>query len=64
MADFDEKAEVSWPRATVGPYSVGSRAIFQVTFDVIERELWDAFGLRRPTPLSFDLAELFRSIGL
>jgi hypothetical protein len=63
-ADFDEKAEVSWPRATVGPYSVGSRAIFQNTFDVIERELWDAFGLRRPTPLSFDLDEVFRSIGL
>jgi len=63
-ADFDEKTELSWPGATVGPYSVGSRATFQNTFDVIERELWDAFGLRRLSALRFDLDEVFRSIGL
>jgi hypothetical protein len=64
VTNADEKTEVSWSHATVGPYSVGSRATFQNTFDVIERELWDAFGLRRLTPLSFDLDEVFRSIGL
>jgi len=63
-AGFDGKTDVSWGRATIGPYSVGSRATFQNTFDVIERELWDAFGLSRPTSLSFDLDQVFRSIGL
>jgi Schlafen, AlbA_2 len=62
--NFNETEAVSWPRESIGPYSVGSRATFQATFDVIERELWDAFGLRRPSPLKFDLAEVFRSIGL
>jgi Putative DNA-binding domain len=63
-ADFDEHTVVSWPRASIGPYSVGSRATFQSTFDVIERELWDAFGFKRLSPLKFDLVEVFRSIGL
>jgi hypothetical protein len=49
---------------SIGPYSVGNRATFQETFDVIERELWDAFRLRRQEELKFDLIEVFQSIGL
>lgn len=49
---------------SIGPYSVGNRATFQETFDVIERELWDAFRLRRQEELKFDLTEVFQSIGL
>lgn len=63
-ADLDEHAEVSWSRASIGPYSVGSRATFLNAFDVIERELWDTFGVSRLSPLRFDLVEVFRSIGL
>jgi Putative DNA-binding domain len=49
---------------SIGPYSVGNRATFQETFDVIERELWDAFRLRRQEELKFDLTKVFQSIGL
>jgi hypothetical protein len=49
---------------SIGPYSVGNRATFQETFDVIERELWDAFRLRRQQELKFDLTKVFQSIGL
>jgi Putative DNA-binding domain len=62
--NFDELAAVSWGRARIGPYSVGSRATYETAFDLIERELWDAFGLRRETPLKFDLAKVFQSVGL
>ena len=55
---------VPWLHESVGPYSVGSRATFQETFDVIERELWDAFRLRRQEELKFDLTKVFQSIGL
>jgi hypothetical protein len=55
---------VPWQRESVGPYSVGNRATFQQTFDVIERELWDAFRLRRQEELKFDLTKVFQSIGL
>jgi hypothetical protein len=59
----DGKVNVAaWSRA--GPYSVGTRAAIRNSFDVIERELWDAFGLTRLSPLRFDLDEVFRSIGL
>jgi hypothetical protein len=60
----DELTLVPWLRESVGPFSVGSRATFQETFNVIERELWDAFGLRRQEPLTFDLTQVFRSVGL
>jgi hypothetical protein len=63
-ADFDENAVVSWQRAAIGPYSIGRRATFQNVFDVIERELWDAFGVPRRSPLNFDLDQVFRSIEL
>jgi hypothetical protein len=53
-----------WLRESVGPYSVGNRATFQETFEVIERELWDAFRLRRQEGLTFDLTKVFQSIGL
>jgi Putative DNA-binding domain len=49
---------------SIGPYSIGNRATFQETFDVIERELWDAFRLRRQQELKFDLTKVFQSIGL
>jgi hypothetical protein len=62
--NFDEWAAVSWGRARIGPYSVGSRATYETAFDLIERELWDAFGVRRQTPLKFDLAKVFQSVGL
>jgi Putative DNA-binding domain len=55
---------VPWQRESVGPYSVGNRATFEETFDVIERELWDAFRLRRQEGLKFDLTKVFQSIGL
>jgi hypothetical protein len=54
----------SWLRESIGPYSVGNRATYQATFDLIERELWDAFGIERQTPLKFDLAKVFLSVGL
>jgi hypothetical protein len=60
----DEWDLVPWQRESVGPYSVGNRATFQQTFDVIERELWDAFRLRRQEGLKFDLTKVFQSIGL
>jgi hypothetical protein len=66
MADpnLNEYAAVSWGRTNIGPYSVGGRATYEATFEVIERELWDALGLRRQTPLKFDLAQVFESVGL
>jgi hypothetical protein len=62
--NFDKLAAVSWVRARIGPYSVGSRATYEIAFDLIERELWDAFAVRRQTPLKFDLAKVFQSVGL
>jgi Putative DNA-binding domain len=62
--NLDEWDPVPWQRESVGPYSVGNRATFQETFDVIERELWDAFRLRRQKGLKFDLTKVFQSIGL
>ena len=62
--NLDEWDLVPWLRESVGPYSVGNRATFQETFDVIERELWDAFRLRRQKGLKFDLTKVFQSIGL
>jgi hypothetical protein len=55
---------VPFPHESIGPYSVGNRATFQETFDVIERELWDAFRLRRQEELKFDLTKVFQPIGL
>ena len=62
--DLDEWLPVSWSRESIGPYSVGNRATYQATFDLIERELWDAFEIERQTPLKFDLARVFQSVGL
>jgi Schlafen, AlbA_2 len=62
--NLDEWDLVPWLRESVGPYSVGNRATFEETFEVIERELWDAFRLRRQEGLTFDLANVFQSIGL
>jgi hypothetical protein len=62
--NLDEWAAVSWGRARIGPYSVGSRATYETAFDPIERELWDAFGLQRQKQLIFDLAKVFQSVGL
>jgi len=55
---------VPWLHERIGPYSVGNRATFQETFDVIERELWDAFRLRRQEGVKFDLTKVFQSINL
>ena len=63
-ANWSESAPVSWFRESIGPYSVGSRATYKSAFDLIERELWDAFGLHCQTRLAFDLAEVFQSVGL
>jgi hypothetical protein len=62
--NLDEWDFVPWRRESVGPYSVGNRATFKEAFEVIERELWDAFRLRREEGLTFDLAKVFQSIGL
>jgi hypothetical protein len=62
--NFHELAAVSWGRARIGPYSVGSRATYEIAFDLIERELWDAFAVRCQTPLKFDLDKVFQSVGL
>jgi hypothetical protein len=62
--NWNESAPVSWFRESIGPYSVGSRATYKTAFDLIERELWDAFGLRCQTRLAFDLAKVFQSVGL
>jgi hypothetical protein len=62
--NLDEWVPVSWSRESIGPYSVGSRATYKAAFDLIERELWDAFGLRCQTRLPFDLAKVFQSVGL
>jgi hypothetical protein len=61
-ADYDEQAVVAWPNASIGPYAIGRRSTFSDIFDVIERELWDVFGVPRQSPLKFDLEEVFRSI--
>jgi hypothetical protein len=58
------EAVVPWLHESIGPYSVGNRARFQETFDVIERELWDAFRVRRQEGLKFDLIKVFQSIGI
>jgi hypothetical protein len=62
--NYDEWNVVPWLRESIGPYSVSNRETFQRTFDVIERELWDAFRLRRLEGLRFDLTKVFQSIGL
>jgi hypothetical protein len=62
--NLDQRVPVSWFRESIGPYSVGSRATYKTAFDLIERELWDAFGLRCQTRLAFDLAKVFQSVGL
>jgi hypothetical protein len=67
--NLDEWEGVSWPpargpQARLGPYSVGSRGTYETAFDLIERELWDAFGLQRQKQLVFDLAKVFQSVGL
>jgi hypothetical protein len=62
--NLDEWVPVLWSRESIGPYSVGSRATYKTAFDLIERELWDAFGLRCQGRLAFDLAKVFQSVGL
>jgi hypothetical protein len=61
---WSESSPVSWFRESIGPYSVGSRATYKSAFDLIERELWDAFGLPCQTRLAFDLVKVFQSVGL
>lgn len=63
-ADFDERAVVPWQRSNIGPYAIGRRAAFARLFDVIERELWDAFGVSRRHPIKFDLEKVFQSVEL
>src|SRR6266446_2390275 len=53
--DWQESRRIPWSTFQLGPYSVGAPDGFQSTFDVIERELWDIFGLRRSSPLKFDM---------
>jgi hypothetical protein len=60
----DEWDDVPWLHESIGPYSIGNRATFEETFDVIERELWDALRLRRQEGLKFDLTKVVQSIGL
>jgi hypothetical protein len=55
---------IPWGAVELGPYSIGPRASFPDTYDMIERELWDLFGLKRQDPLKFDLDAVFRSTGL
>jgi Putative DNA-binding domain len=62
--NLGEWDSVPFLHESIGPYSVGNRATFQETFDVIECELWDAFRLRRQEELKFDLTKVFQSIGL
>jgi Putative DNA-binding domain len=62
--NLDEWVPVLWSRESIGPYSVGSRATYETAFDLIEHELWDAFGLRCQGRLAFDLAKVFQSVGL
>jgi hypothetical protein len=62
--DLQEYVGVPWAYTDIGPYSVGRRATFSETFDLIEREMWDAFGLSRRSKLNVDLTQVFRSIGL
>ena len=50
--------------AVIGPYSIGNQAGFKTSFDSVERELWDAFGVKRFQPFNFDVAAVFASIGL
>ena len=61
---FDNFAQVQWSRAAFGPYSVGRRVDFEATFDVVERELWDAFGLGRRSSLKDGIPAAFGSVGL
>jgi hypothetical protein len=60
----DEFDDVPWERASLGPYSIGQRATLETTVDLIERELWDAFGLRRRSSIDLDLDKVFQTVGL
>jgi hypothetical protein len=62
--NWNESAPIAWERTSIGPYSVGNRKGFEQTFDSIEREMWDAFGVKRWGPLKFDVGDVFTSVGL
>jgi hypothetical protein len=56
--DVDEWTSVPWNSAKFGPYSIGPRAGFSEAFILLERELWDVFGIKCKTPLNIDFEKL------
>jgi len=60
---FETLISIPWQSASIGPYSIASRAEFPSTHDVIERELWNLFGADRDRGLVLNWNELFESAG-